>query len=61
MELGRSNRRFRVMKSFPASAVAGLQVQVQGGGVGTAFQSPAVGAGLPHYAIQQGIPYNVYG
>ena len=50
------------MKSFAASATAaGLQVQ------GTAFQSPAVGAGaaaaagLPHYAIQQGIPYNVYG
>ena len=29
-----------------------------GGGVGTAFP-PA--ASFPHYAIQQGMPYNVYG
>lgn len=27
------------------------------GGVGTAFPSAA----FPHYAIQQGIPYNLYG
>lgn len=39
------------MKSFGA----GLQ-----SGVGTAFTSPAA-ATFPHYAIQQGIPYNVYG
>ncbi|XP_008786462.1 RNA-binding protein 24 isoform X1 [Phoenix dactylifera] len=43
------SRNFRVMKSFQA----GLQ-----GGLGTAFPSPAT---FPHYAIQQGIPYNVYG
>jgi len=29
-----------------------------GGGVGSAFPSAAT---FPHYAIQQGIPYNVYG
>ena len=28
------------------------------GGVGTAFPSAAT---FPHYAIQQGIPYNLYG
>lgn len=28
------------------------------GGVGSAFPSAAT---FPHYAIQQGIPYNVYG
>ncbi|XP_009421154.2 uncharacterized protein LOC104000755 isoform X1 [Musa acuminata AAA Group] len=45
------SRNFRVMKSFQA----GLQ-----GGVGTAFPSPAA-ATFPHYAIQQGLPYYVYG
>ncbi|CAK9187330.1 unnamed protein product [Ilex paraguariensis] len=39
-------RNFRVMSSF------------QAGGVGAAFPSAAT---FPHYAIQQGIPYNVYG
>ncbi|KAJ0972161.1 hypothetical protein J5N97_020120 [Dioscorea zingiberensis] len=43
------NRSFRVMKSFHT----GIH-----GGMGTAFPSPAT---FPHYAIQQGIPYNVYG
>ncbi|KAG9457050.1 hypothetical protein H6P81_001558 [Aristolochia fimbriata] len=42
-------RNFRVMNSFHS----GLQ-----GGVGAAFPSAAT---FPHYAIQQGIPYNVYG
>ncbi|KAJ4966143.1 hypothetical protein NE237_017992 [Protea cynaroides] len=42
-------RNFRVMNSFHT----GLQ-----GGVGTAFPSAA---NFPHYAIQHGIPYNVYG
>lgn len=62
------SRSFRVMKSFGNNAGGGggggttLQVQ-GGGGVGATFQSPAVAAGglQPHYAIQQGIPYNVYG
>ncbi|KAJ4953401.1 hypothetical protein NE237_030233 [Protea cynaroides] len=43
-------RNFRVMNSFQTG-------QLQGG-VGTAFPSAAT---FPHYAIQQGIPYNVYG
>ncbi|XP_020090932.1 RNA-binding protein 24-like isoform X2 [Ananas comosus] len=43
------NRSFRMMKSFHT----GLH-----GGVATAFPSPST---FPHYAIQQGIPYNVYG
>ncbi|KAG0494339.1 hypothetical protein HPP92_005333 [Vanilla planifolia] len=43
------SRSFRVMKSFQG----GLQ-----GGMATAFPSPVT---FPHYAIQQGIPYNVYG
>lgn len=38
------------MNFFPTT---GLQ-----SGVGTAFPSSA---SFPHYAIQQGIPYNVYG
>ncbi|XP_077224595.1 uncharacterized protein LOC143857927 isoform X2 [Tasmannia lanceolata] len=42
-------RNFRVMNSYHT----GVQ-----GGVGTAFPSAA---NFPHYAIQQGIPYNVYG
>ncbi|KAK6937945.1 RNA recognition motif domain [Dillenia turbinata] len=42
-------RNFRVMSSFQT----GFQ-----GGVGTAFASAAT---FPHYAIQQGIPYNIYG
>ncbi|XP_010252364.1 PREDICTED: RNA-binding protein 24-B-like isoform X2 [Nelumbo nucifera] len=44
-----AGRNFRVMSSFHS----GLQ-----GGVGTAFPSAAT---FPHYAIQQGIPYNLYG
>ncbi|KAF8412018.1 hypothetical protein HHK36_004577 [Tetracentron sinense] len=43
-------RNFRVINSFKT---AGLQ-----GGGGTAFPSAAT---FPHYAFQQGIPYNVYG
>ncbi|XP_020249574.1 RNA-binding protein 24-like isoform X1 [Asparagus officinalis] len=46
------NRSFRVMKSFP-SAAAGIQ-----SGLGTAFPTHTA---APHYAIHQGIPYNVYG
>ncbi|KAL1362636.1 hypothetical protein HN51_010864 [Arachis hypogaea] len=46
---GGSGRNFRVMGSFQTGF---------GGGVGSAFPSAAT---FPHYAIQQGIPYNVYG
>ncbi|KAK6940380.1 RNA recognition motif domain [Dillenia turbinata] len=42
-------RNFKVMSSFQT----GFQ-----GGVGTAFASATT---FPHYAIQQGIPYNLYG
>ncbi|XXG60627.1 hypothetical protein AAC387_Pa04g2485 [Persea americana] len=42
-------RNFRATNFFPT----GLQ-----SGVGTAFPSSA---SFPHYAVQQGIPYNVYG
>ncbi|KDP24217.1 hypothetical protein JCGZ_25874 [Jatropha curcas] len=45
------SRNFRVMKSFHSST--GFQ-----GGVGTPFPSTPT---LPHYAIQQGIPYALYG
>ncbi|CAK8575330.1 unnamed protein product [Lathyrus sativus] len=45
---GGGGRNFRVMGSF----------QTGFGGVGSAFPSAAT---FPHYAIQQGIPYNVYG
>uniref|UniRef100_A0A5B6ZCJ6 Putative RNA-binding protein 24-A isoform X1 n=1 Tax=Davidia involucrata TaxID=16924 RepID=A0A5B6ZCJ6_DAVIN len=46
---GGGGRNFRVMSSFQT----GFQ-----GGVGTGF--PSAGT-FPHYAIQQGMPYNVYG
>ncbi|KAF5457040.1 hypothetical protein F2P56_021178 [Juglans regia] len=46
---GGAGRNFRVMGSFQTGF---------GGGVGTAFPSAAT---FPHYAIQQGIPYNLYG
>ncbi|CAK7350017.1 unnamed protein product [Dovyalis caffra] len=46
---GGAGRNFRVMSSFQTGF---------GGGVGTAFPSAA---SFPHYAIQQGVPYNVYG
>ncbi|KAG6719458.1 hypothetical protein I3843_03G011300 [Carya illinoinensis] len=46
---GGTGRNFRVMGSFQTGF---------GGGVGTAFPSAAT---FPHYAIQQGIPYNLYG
>ncbi|RDX84502.1 putative RNA-binding protein ARP1, partial [Mucuna pruriens] len=46
---GGAGRNFRVMGSFQTGF---------GGGVGSAFPSAAT---FPHYAIQQGIPYNVYG
>lgn len=36
----------------------GFQTAAGGGGLGTAFPSAAT---FPHYAIQQGIPYNLYG
>lgn len=45
------NRSFRGMKAFHSGG--GIH-----GGMGTAFPSPAT---FPHYAIQQGIPFNVYG
>lgn len=47
---GGGNRNFRVMSSFQAT---GFQ-----GGMGAAFPSATT---FPHYAIQQGIPYNLYG
>ncbi|XP_023904606.2 uncharacterized protein LOC112016308 isoform X1 [Quercus suber] len=46
---GGGGRNFRVMGSFQTGF---------GGTVGTAFPSAAT---FPHYAIQQGIPYNLYG
>uniref|UniRef100_A0A2P2L341 RRM domain-containing protein n=1 Tax=Rhizophora mucronata TaxID=61149 RepID=A0A2P2L341_RHIMU len=46
---GAAGRNFRVMSSFQTGF---------GGGVGTTFPSAA---SFPHYAIQPGIPYNVYG
>lgn len=45
---------FKVMKSFPTAG--GHHV-----GLGAAFPSAATAATYPHYAIQQGIPYNLYG
>lgn len=51
---GGGNRNFRVMSAFQAAAAAGFQA----GGVGSTFPSAAT---FPHYAIQQGIPYNLYG
>lgn len=45
------NRSFRVMKSFPSAAAFPTAPAVAAGAA----------AGLPHYAIHQGIPYNVYG
>ncbi|OVA05800.1 RNA recognition motif domain [Macleaya cordata] len=58
---GGGGRNFRVMGSFHPGGGAGtggggLQ-QAAAGGVGTAFPSPT----FAHYAIQQGIPYNLYG
>ncbi|XP_016497781.1 uncharacterized protein LOC107816572 isoform X2 [Nicotiana tabacum] len=47
-------RNFRVMSGFQG----GFQTAAGGGGLGTAFPSAAT---FPHYAIQQGIPYNLYG
>ncbi|KAE9593508.1 putative RNA recognition motif domain-containing protein [Lupinus albus] len=47
---GGGGRNFRVMGSF--------QTGFGGGGVGSAFASAAT---FPHYAIQQGMPYNLYG
>ncbi|CAN1178686.1 Probable RNA-binding protein ARP1 [Linum perenne] len=47
-----SGRSFKVMSSFQTAG---------GGGGGAAFPSAAAAAAFPHYAIQQGIPYNVYG
>jgi hypothetical protein len=46
---GGGGRNFRVMGSFQTGF---------GGAVGTAFPSATT---FPHYAIQQGIPYNLYG
>ncbi|XP_057974236.1 uncharacterized protein LOC131162097 isoform X2 [Malania oleifera] len=52
---GGGARNFRVMGgSFQTTA--GFQ-----GAVGAAFPSAAAAATFPHYAIQQGIPYNLYG
>lgn len=46
-------RNFRVMSGFQG----GFQAAAAGG-LGTAFPSATT---FPHYAIQQGIPYNLYG
>ncbi|XVE70293.1 hypothetical protein DITRI_Ditri10aG0060700 [Diplodiscus trichospermus] len=48
---GTGSRNFRVMSSFQTGFGSGV-------GTATAFASAAT---FPHYAIQQGIPYNVYG
>lgn len=52
------------MSAFQAAAVAAAAVAggggYQSGGVGTTFPSAAAST-FPHYAIQQGIPYNLYG
>ncbi|KAL3513326.1 hypothetical protein ACH5RR_026043 [Cinchona calisaya] len=50
-----AGRNFRIMSTFQAAAGGGGGGYQ--GGVGTAFPSAA----FPHYAIQQGIPYNLYG
>ncbi|MCD7462160.1 hypothetical protein HAX54_047880 [Datura stramonium] len=47
-------RNFRVMSGFQG----GFQAAAAAGGLGTAFPSATT---FPHYAIQQGIPYNLYG
>uniref|UniRef100_A0A6N2KZV3 RRM domain-containing protein n=1 Tax=Salix viminalis TaxID=40686 RepID=A0A6N2KZV3_SALVM len=47
---GAAGRNFRVMSSFQTGF---------GGGAGAAF--PSAASTFPHYAIQQGVPYNVYG
>ncbi|KAJ6693205.1 hypothetical protein OIU85_004014 [Salix viminalis] len=47
---GAAGRNFRVMSSFQTGF---------GGGAGAAF--PSAASTFPHYAIQQGLPYNVYG
>ncbi|XVF63466.1 hypothetical protein PTKIN_Ptkin09bG0088900 [Pterospermum kingtungense] len=52
---GGTGRNFRVMSSFQTGF---------GGGVGTTGAAAAAfasAATFPHYAIQQGIPYNLYG
>ncbi|KAK1309623.1 hypothetical protein QJS10_CPA08g01220 [Acorus calamus] len=56
---GGVGRNFRAMKAFNTT---GIQ-QGAGGGVGTAFPTPAATTTtFPHYAIQQGIPpFNLYG
>lgn len=51
---GGGTRSFRVMNTFQTGG-GGAGVQ---GGVGATFPSAST---FPHYAIQQGIPYNVYG
>ncbi|KAJ6383824.1 hypothetical protein OIU78_027173 [Salix suchowensis] len=47
---GAAGRNFRVMSSFQTGF---------GGGAGAAF--PSAASAFPHYAIHQGLPYNVYG
>lgn len=60
---GGGGRNFRVMSAFQAAAggggagAGGAGGGGYQGGLGTAFPSAA----FPHYAIQQGIPYNLYG
>ncbi|KAL5703997.1 hypothetical protein ACHQM5_022479 [Ranunculus cassubicifolius] len=46
-------RTFRVINSFHTGGTTGVQ-----GGVGATFPAATT---YPHYAIQQGVPYNVYG
>ncbi|KAF9670502.1 hypothetical protein SADUNF_Sadunf13G0075700 [Salix dunnii] len=48
---GAAGRNFRATSSFQTAGF--------GGGVGAAF--PSAASTFPHYAIHQGIPYNVYG
>ncbi|XVF37333.1 hypothetical protein REPUB_Repub19eG0136800 [Reevesia pubescens] len=52
---GGTGRNFRVMSGFRTGFGGGV------GSAGTAFAASATASSFPHYAIQQGIPYNVYG
>ncbi|CAI9117188.1 OLC1v1018534C1 [Oldenlandia corymbosa var. corymbosa] len=49
---GGNRNNFRIMSGF--------QAYQNGGGMGTAAAYPSA-ATFPHYSIQQGVPYNVYG
>ncbi|XP_042457661.1 RNA-binding protein 38-like isoform X2 [Zingiber officinale] len=52
------NRSFRAVKPF--HNVTGYQQGVGGAGAGAALP-PAIASCFPHYAIQQGVPFGLYG